>query len=59
MARLLDSIMVAQARAAILWLLGEHSQKVPRIAPDILRKMAKTFSDEVNSHIHVSVNITA
>ncbi|KAJ8941876.1 hypothetical protein NQ318_001729 [Aromia moschata] len=46
MARLLDSITVAQARAAILWLLGEHSQKVPRIAPDVLRKMAKTFSDE-------------
>ncbi|XP_018578940.1 AP-3 complex subunit beta-2 [Anoplophora glabripennis] len=46
MARLLDSITVAQARAAILWLLGEHSQKVPQIAPDILRKMAKTFSDE-------------
>ncbi|EFA11431.2 AP-3 complex subunit beta-2 [Tribolium castaneum] len=46
MARLLDSITVAQARAAILWLLGEHSQKVPNIAPDILRKLAKTFSDE-------------
>lgn len=48
MARLLDSITVAQARAAILWLLGEHSQKVPRIAPDILRKLAKTFSEEVS-----------
>ncbi|KAJ8926924.1 hypothetical protein NQ314_020776 [Rhamnusium bicolor] len=48
MARLLDSITVAQARAAILWLLGEHSQKVILycIAPDILRKMAKTFSEE-------------
>lgn len=46
MARLLDSITVAQARAAILWLLGEHSQKVPKIAPDVLRKLAKTFSDE-------------
>jgi AP-3 complex subunit beta len=49
MARLLDSITVAQARAAILWLLGEHSQKVPNIAPDILRKLAKTFSDEVTT----------
>jgi AP-3 complex subunit beta len=49
MARLLDSITVAQARAAILWLLGEHSQKVPNIAPDILRKLAKTFSDEVTA----------
>ncbi|XP_050519142.1 AP-3 complex subunit beta-1 [Diabrotica virgifera virgifera] len=46
MARLLDSITVAQARAAILWLLGEHSQKVPQVAPDVLRKMAKTFPDE-------------
>lgn len=47
MAKLLDSITVAQARAAILWLLGEHSQKVPKIAPDVLRKLAKSFSDEV------------
>lgn len=46
MARLLDSITVAQARAAILWLLGEHSHEVPKIAPDVLRKMAKTFADE-------------
>ncbi|KAF2880489.1 hypothetical protein ILUMI_25696 [Ignelater luminosus] len=46
MTRLLDSITVAQARAAILWLLGEHSAGVPRIAPDVLRKLAKTFSDE-------------
>lgn len=46
MARLLASITVAQARAAILWLLGEHSQKVPNIAPDVLRRMAKTFPDE-------------
>lgn len=46
MARLLDGITVAQARAAILWLLGEHSQKVPKIAPDVLRKIAKTFADE-------------
>ncbi|XP_056646948.1 AP-3 complex subunit beta-1 [Diorhabda sublineata] len=46
MARLLDSITVAQARAAILWLLGEHSQKVPQVAPDVLRKMAKSFPDE-------------
>lgn len=48
MARLLDSITVAQARAAILWLLGEHSEKVPKLAPDVLRKMAKTFPEEVS-----------
>jgi len=47
MARLLDSITVAQARAAILWLIGEHSKVVPRIAPDVLRKLAKSFGEEV------------
>lgn len=48
MVRLLDNITVAQARAAILWLLGEHSQSVSHIAPDVLRKLAKTFPDEVS-----------
>ncbi|KAG1662789.1 AP-3 complex subunit beta-1 [Nymphon striatum] len=46
MARLVDSIAVPMARASILWLLGEYSDRVPRIAPDVLRKMAKTFINE-------------
>ncbi|KAF5270811.1 hypothetical protein FQA39_LY08328 [Lamprigera yunnana] len=46
MTRLLDNITVPQARAAILWLLGEHCGRVPEIAPDVLRKLAKTFSEE-------------
>lgn len=47
MVRLLDNITVAQARAAILWLLGEHSQSVSHVAPDVLRKLTKSFPDEV------------
>lgn len=47
MARLMDSIAVPQARASILWLLGEYSQLVSTIAPDVLRKVAKTFVTEV------------
>lgn len=47
MAKLLDFIAVPAARAAILWLIGEYNEKVPKIAPDVLRKMAKTFVDEV------------
>ncbi|XP_050533343.1 AP-3 complex subunit beta-1 isoform X2 [Daktulosphaira vitifoliae] len=46
MARLMDSIAVPQARASILWLLGEYSQLVSSIAPDVLRKVAKTFVSE-------------
>lgn len=46
MAKLVDFITVPQARASILWLLGEYSDRVPKIAPDVLRKMAKTFITE-------------
>lgn len=34
------------ARASILWLIGEYSDQVPKIAPDVLRKMAKNFVSE-------------
>lgn len=43
-----DKITVASARASIVWLIGEYSDRVPKIAPDVLRKMAKTFCDEEN-----------
>uniref|UniRef100_A0A1B6FZ03 AP-3 complex subunit beta n=1 Tax=Cuerna arida TaxID=1464854 RepID=A0A1B6FZ03_9HEMI len=46
MSNLVDTITVPQARASILWLLGEYSRLVPHIAPDVLRKMAKTFIHE-------------
>lgn len=48
MAKLMDHITVPQARASILWLLGEYSERVPKIAPDVLRKMAKSFISEVS-----------
>ncbi|XP_053385509.1 AP-3 complex subunit beta-2-like isoform X2 [Mercenaria mercenaria] len=46
MARMVDNITVPMARASILWLIGEYSERVPKIAPDVLRKMAKTFIQE-------------
>uniref|UniRef100_A0A671LJ47 AP-3 complex subunit beta n=1 Tax=Sinocyclocheilus anshuiensis TaxID=1608454 RepID=A0A671LJ47_9TELE len=46
MAKLFDNITVPMARASILWLMGEYCEHVPKIAPDVLRKMAKTFTDE-------------
>ncbi|XP_037935217.1 AP-3 complex subunit beta-2 [Teleopsis dalmanni] len=48
MAKLLDFITVPAARASIIWLIGEYNERVPKIAPDVLRKMAKTFVDEEN-----------
>ncbi|XP_077066279.1 AP-3 complex subunit beta-2 isoform X7 [Siphateles boraxobius] len=46
MAKLIDSIQVPMARASILWLIGEYCEHVPKISPDVLRKMAKTFTNE-------------
>uniref|UniRef100_A0A1L8DVV4 AP-3 complex subunit beta n=1 Tax=Nyssomyia neivai TaxID=330878 RepID=A0A1L8DVV4_9DIPT len=49
MAKLLDHITVAAARAAIIWLIGEYNEYVKNIAPDVLRKIAETFVNEENS----------
>ncbi|XP_051875519.1 AP-3 complex subunit beta-1 isoform X1 [Pristis pectinata] len=46
MAKLLDKITVSMARASILWLIGEYCEHVPKIAPDVLRKVAKGFINE-------------
>lgn len=37
---------VPVARASILWLIGEYCERVPKIAPDVLRKTAKSFTSE-------------
>uniref|UniRef100_A0A8C9VJJ3 AP-3 complex subunit beta n=1 Tax=Scleropages formosus TaxID=113540 RepID=A0A8C9VJJ3_SCLFO len=46
MAKLIENIQVPMARASILWLIGEYCEHVPKIAPDVLRKMAKSFTSE-------------
>lgn len=44
--KLLDTLQVASARSSIVWVIGEYSHKIPMVAPDIFRKLAKSFSDE-------------
>lgn len=59
MAKLLDNITVPMARASILWLIGEYCERVPQIAPDVLRKMAKSFTNE-DDHVKLQiVNLSA
>ena len=36
------------AKASIYWLVGEYCSLVPKIAPDVLRKAAKAFPNEVD-----------
>ncbi len=51
LAKMVDRVTVPPARAAILWLLGEHCERLPHLPPDVLRKMAKTFPDEVKNEM--------
>ena len=59
LARRFDSITHAAARAAVIWLVGQYSASFPEEsmvipgvadwAPDVLRKVAKSFAKEVRS----------
>jgi hypothetical protein len=46
----LQSAQVPMAKASVLWLVGEYCSLVPKIAPDVLRKAAKSFVEEVRPH---------
>ena len=59
LARRIDDIRHSQARACVLWLVGQYSEVddtkesggiegIADWAPDVLRKTAKTFSNEVS-----------
>ncbi|CAG8465568.1 878_t:CDS:10 [Cetraspora pellucida] len=48
LAKALDHITVPMARASIFWLVGQYSQNLEKVAPDILRKAAKTFTAEAD-----------
>ena len=37
------------AKASIYWLVGEYCSLVPKISPDVLRKAAKAFPNEVRT----------
>lgn len=48
LAKLLDTIAVPMARANIIWLIGQHVETLPKVGPDVLRQVAKNFSNETN-----------
>ena len=45
-AKMVDNLTVPMAKASILWMIGEYCNFIPKIAPDILRKSAKSFPNE-------------
>ena len=46
MAKLMDSIQASAARASVIWMIGAYHNLLPKIAPDALRELAKSFKTE-------------
>lgn len=42
----LDVLNAPTARASVVWIIGHYQQEVPRLAPDVVRRMAKCFASE-------------
>ena len=46
LARMLEKIRAPMARASIVWMLGSYHELVPKLAPDALRELVKSFKTE-------------
>ena len=57
LSKMLDKTENDRARACILWIIGEHCEKVPKIAPDVLRKAANSFTTETENVKLQSLNL--
>eukprot|EP00475_Leptophrys_vorax_P017458 TRINITY_DN2411_c0_g1_i2.p1 TRINITY_DN2411_c0_g1~~TRINITY_DN2411_c0_g1_i2.p1 ORF type:complete len:368 (-),score=103.99 TRINITY_DN2411_c0_g1_i2:1264-2367(-) len=44
--RFLEKTEVPQARASVVWIVGEYRSSMSKYAPDVLRKLAKLFPNE-------------
>jgi len=44
--RHLEDLQAPAARASVIWIIGQYQREAPRLAPDVLRKLAKTFVNE-------------
>lgn len=59
LARLVDTIKIPAARSSIVWVIGEFASRIPGVAPDVLRKLAKTFVDEDDTVRLQTLNLAA
>lgn len=57
LSKLLQVVTVPKARASIVWVIGEYHQHVPLLAPDVLRILAKSFTEEVQHRIAFSATL--
>jgi len=44
--RYLEDLSAPSARASVVWIIGQYQHEVPRLAADVVRRLAKTFATE-------------
>lgn len=44
--RYLEDLAAPTARASVVWIIGQYQREVPKLAPDVVRKLAKSFVGE-------------
>lgn len=44
--RYLEDLAAPTARASVVWIIGQYQREVPRQAPDVVRKLSKSFAAE-------------
>lgn len=44
--RCLEDLAAPTARASVVWIIGQYQREVPRLAPDVVRRLAKSFITE-------------
>jgi len=44
--RYLEDLAAPTARASVVWIIGQYQSEAPQLAPDVIRKLAKTFGTE-------------
>lgn len=42
----LEDLAAPTARASVIWIIGHYQQEVARLVPDVVRRLAKSFSSE-------------
>lgn len=46
LARYLEDLAAPTARASVVWIIGQYQREAPKLAPDVLRRLAKCFAAE-------------
>ena len=49
-----EDLSAPSARASVVWIIGQYQREIPRLAPDVVRALAKSFvSERIDMHVQL------